>query len=315
MREIQLTKNSGIYDISQISGPATITDSINKAGICTFTTQINSIFIPEEGDAVSVKYDDTSYFVGYIVKIGRADADQDKLTCYDQLWYLKAKDGYVFKNKTASDVAKVLFSTFSLKVGKIEETGYNLGSQTFDDKAGLDIISDCLNLTLRNTKNYFYIKDEAGLATLRNIKSSVSDLVVSASSNIFGFSYERGIDSDTYNQIKLVVDNSTTGKREVYLTKDSSTIKKWGLLQYFEKLDDSVNAAQAKSKADAMLMLKNRVQQTLSVSVLGDKSVRAGNMIYVDLPLAPVKKFLLCTGAAHTLDSVSHTVKADFKLV
>lgn len=186
----------------------------------------------------------------------------------------------------------------------------------FDDKAGLDIISDCINLTLRNTKQYFYIKDDFGQAVLRNVNSSISDLLISPDCTLFNYNYERGIDDETYNQIKLVRDNKDTGKRDVYISKDSGTIGKWGLLQYYEKLDDSVNSEQAKAKADALLSLKNRVQQKLTgVEVLGEKSVRAGNMIYVDIPRTGIKKFLLCTQAVHTFTSASHTVKADFKLV
>jgi len=178
------------------------------------------------------------------------------------------------------------------------------------------MISDCINLTLRSTQKYYYIKDEYGLAVLRNVNSTISDLLVSTGSTIFNYSYERSIDDETYNQIKLVRDNKDTGKREVYISKDNSTIKKWGLLQYYEKLDDSVNAAQAKAKSDALLGLKNKVQQKLTgVEVLGDKSVRAGYMVYVDIPRAGIKKFLLCTKAVHAFTDISHTVKADFKLV
>lgn len=151
---------------------------------------------------------------------------------------------------------------------------------------------------------------------LRNVQSSISNLLVSTGTNIDDYSYERGIDDETYNQIKLVRDNKDTGKREVYISKDSAAIKKWGLLQYYEKLDDSVNPEQAKAKSDALLGLKDRVQQKLTgVEVLGDKSVRAGYMVYVNIPRAGIKKFLLCTKAVHDFTDVSHTVKADFKLV
>ncbi|WP_283606485.1 XkdQ/YqbQ family protein [Faecalispora anaeroviscerum] len=318
MLEAMLTAaNEDTFDISQVVDSIEFTDNINQAGVCTFSILQNDVVTPEEGSAFSVKYGGDPYFKGFVFKNGFSNRDPAKITAYDQLRYLKAKDTYSFKNKTASQAAQQIFSDFGLKAGTIEDTGYNLGNLSpFDDKVVLDMISDCINLTLRSTQKYFYIKDEYGLAVLHNIQSTISDLLVSTSTNIDDFSYERGIDDETYNQIKLVRDNKDTGKREVYISKDSSTIKKWGLLQYYEKLDDSVNAAQAKAKSDALLGLKNKVQQKLTgVEVLGDKSIRAGYMVYVDIPRAGIKKFLLCTKAVHTFTDVSHTVKADFKLV
>lgn len=318
MLEAMLTAEDGnIYDISQVVEAVDFTDNINQAGICTFNILPNDVVTPAEGNAISIKYDNDPYFKGYVFKDSFSNRDPAKITAYDQLRYLKAKDTYSFKNKTASQAARQIFSDFGLKVGTVEDTGYNLGSLSpFDDKVVLDMISDCINLTLRNTKKYFYIKDEFGLAVLRNIESTISSLLVSTGSTISDFSYERSIDDETYNQIKLVRDNKDSGKREVYISKDSSTIRKWGLLQYYEKLDDSVNPEQAKAKSDALLGLKNKVQQKLTgVEVLGDKTVRAGYMVFVEIPRAGIKKYLLCTKAVHSFTDVSHTVKADFKLV
>ena len=87
-------------------------------------------------------------------------------------------------------------------------------------------------------------------------------------------------------------------------------------MQYYEKVDDSVNAAQVKEKCDALLSLKNRVVRTLTnVKILGNKSIRAGNMIFVNLPKHDIKGFLLCTKAEHTYQNAAHTVNADFKLI
>jgi len=316
--EVMLTSESGsIFDISQIVDSVEFTDNINQAGICKFNILQNDVVLPSEGNAVSVKYGNDPYFKGFIFKNSWSNNDPSKITAYDQLRYLKAKDTYSFKNKTASQAARQVFSDFGLKAGTIEDTGYNLGKLSpFDNKVVLDMISDCINLTLRNTKKYFYFKDEFGSAVLRNIESTVSNLLAGTDTTIFNYNYERSIDDETYNQIKLARDNKDTGKREIYISKDSSTIKKWGLLQYYEKLDDSVNAEQAKAKSDALLSLKNKVQQKLtSVEILGDKTIRAGYMIYVNVPRAKIRKYLLCTKAVHTFTDISHTVKADFKLV
>ena len=57
------------------------------------------------------------------------------------------------------------------------------------------------------------------------------------------------------NCVKLIYENKETGKREVYMVKDSAHINEWGLLQYLEKVD---NPANARMQAEAMLTLYNQ---------------------------------------------------------
>ena len=76
------------------------------------------------------------------------------------------------------------------------------------------------------------------------------------------YDYESSIDSDTYNQIKLTYDNSETGKREIYMAKDSSNIEKWGVLQYFDTIDEKTNGA---VKARALLDLYNQKTRSLQI--------------------------------------------------
>lgn len=315
--ELLLADISGnILDVADlVVGEVEFIDNINKAGTLSFSLLRHGAVTLEEGHAVTYRYDGDTWFCGHVVSIEASDIYQIKIKAYDQLHYLQYKDGYAFKGKTASEIARQLMGDFGLKIGTIEDTGYRLPAVSWDDKALQDMIADALSATLRNTNQYFYIKDDAGLAVLRNIKSRVAEIAIDQE-NILGYSYKSGIDDGTYNQVKLARDNKDTGKREIYITKDSNNIKLWGLLQYFEVLDDNTNAAQAREKADKMLQAKNRKKLTLTdVQVFGHKDIRAGACAYVDMPLLQVQKYLLCTKASHTFSASGHTLKADFRLV
>lgn len=302
------------YDITEVVTAVSFDDNINKSGVVNFGV-VKTDVIPMEGDAIRIKYDGITYFSGFVFKVGKTHEAEVKITAYDQLRYLKTNETYVFSNMTASEVVRRICSDYERTVGDIQDTGYRLGSQVFDNKDLLDIIADCISFTLTNTKQLFFIKDNNGLIELKNIATTITDLCIDPESLLYGYNYERSIDNDTFNQIKLVRDNKTTGQREVYITKDSSTIQKWGLLQFYEKVDDDMNSEQIKQKADGMLKLKNRVEQKLSVDVIGEKSIRSGNVIYVDIPDTGIKKFLLCISAKHTFENAGHTVKAEFKVV
>lgn len=308
--------DTDIFDISELCGTIEFTDNINKAGICSFPVLKDAQVRPDVGNRVRIRYDGVTWFKGTIVTAEISHEEQIKVKAFDQLFYLKAEDTYVFRDKTASEIFQQLCADAGLRSGTVEDTKLKLGVKPFDGKKRLDIITDCLQLTVIGTRELYYIKDEGGQAVLRNIRSAISSLLIAPDSLMTGYQYQRSIESESYNQIKLVRDNKQTGVRELYITKDSSNIKAWGgTLQYYEKLDDEVTAEQAKERADSLLYLRNRVKQTLAVDNLGEKGIRAGHMLYTRIPVVGLGKFLLCTCAKHSFSNTAHTVKVDLRLV
>lgn len=316
MQVLLYRSDTDIWDISELVGTIEFTDNINKAGICSFPVLKSPQVRPDVGNRVQVRGEGITWFSGTIVTADISHEKQIKVKAFDQLFYLKAEDTYVFQDKTAAEIFVQLCTDAGLALGTVENTKLLLGTKPFDGKKRLDIITDCLQLTTISTRELFYIKDEGGKAVLRNIRSTISDLLIAPDSLMTGYQYQRSIESESYNQIKLVRDNKQTGVRELYITKDSGNIKAWGgTLQYYEKLDDEMTAEQAKERADSLLYLKNRVKQTLAVDNLGEKSIRAGHMLYTRIPEADLGKFLLCTCARHTFTNAAHTVKIDLRLV
>lgn len=309
-----LQTQDGAYDVSDlISSAVSFEDNINKSGVLSFNI-LKSDILPDEGNKIKYSYDGEDYFSGYVFRDSSSQSEEVAITAYDQLRYLKANETYIFKG-TATKVVARICNDFKLITGELQDTVYNLPSCVFDNKCILDIISDCLSATLTKTNRLFFIKDNCGRIELKNVTTTVSDIVIDPSWLLFAYTFEKSIDDNTYNQIKLSRDNKSTGERELYIAKDSSTIQKWGLLQYTEKVDDNLNPQQIKAMADAYLKLKNKVQKKLSCEVIGDKRIRAGNVICVDIPEHNIRDFLLCTYANHTFDSTGHTVKADFRIV
>ncbi len=86
----------------------------------------------------------------------------------------------------------------------------------------------------------YVLYDDFGKLCLKNLERMKVGLIIDEETGE-NYDYESSIDSDTYNQIKLTYDNSDTGKREVYMAKDSSNIEKWGVLQYFDTIDEKTN--------------------------------------------------------------------------
>ena len=96
------------------------------------------------------------------------------------------------------------------------------------------------------------------------------------------------------------------GKRDVYITQDSSNINKWGILQYFDTLQKGENG---QAKADALLKLYNKKTRNLKITnALGDNRVRAGSMVVINLDLGDVKlkNWMLVEKCKHTYKEGEH---------
>ncbi|MGN1481453.1 XkdQ/YqbQ family protein [Porcipelethomonas sp.] len=263
-----------------------------------------------EGSAVRLKINEEKIFYGFIFSQKR-DKDQIiTITAYDQLRYLNNKDTYVYENKTASEFIKMIAADFSLNTGAIEDTRFVIASRVEDNTSLFDMIENALDMTLQNNKEMFVLYDDFGKLTLKNISSmyvgkSGTYLMIDEETGE-NFEYTSSIDSDTYNKIKLTYDNEDTGKRDVYIAKDSGHINEWGVLQYFDTLSQGENG---QAKADALLKLYNSKTRKLKIkNALGDTRVRAGSMIVVNLDLGDVKlkNFMLVEKAKHTFKLNEH---------
>jgi len=261
-----------------------------------------------EGSSVNLIVDGKTIFFGFVFTKQRDKTNENgliKCTAYDQIRYLKNKDTYVYANKSAGAFIKMVAGDYGLRLGTIEPTGYVIPSRTEENTTLLDMIENALDLELTNQKEMFILYDDAGKLTLKNISSMRVPLLIDAETGE-NYDYTSSIDEQTYNQIKLTYDNEETGKREIYIAKDSSHINQWGILQYFDTLKEGENGA---SKANALLSLYNSKTRKLKIKkAFGDTRVRAGCLIPVSLNLGDIvaNTFMLVEKAVHTFKESEH---------
>ncbi len=261
----------------------------------------------QEGDPCRFSVDGTPVFYGFVFEKSRKGSNPNviKVTVYDQLYYLKNKDTYVYEGKTATEVIKMIAEDFQLNVGTLENTGYVIPSRVEDNQTLFDIIQTALDETLKATGQMFVLYDAAGKLTLKNIGSLKLNMLVD-DETAGDFDYKSSIASQTYDKIKLSFENKDTGKREIYIAQDSSHISQWGVLQYYEKLNSSANA---KAMADALLSLYNTKTRTLKLQdVLGDIRVRGGSLLVTMLGLGDinVSNYLMAEQVKHTFRDGQH---------
>ncbi|MDC9291550.1 XkdQ/YqbQ family protein, partial [Clostridioides difficile] len=295
------------YEPAVIDG---ITWEIERRGTPSkleFTIVMDDILEFCEGNSVRLYYKGIGIFYGYIFQKKRDKENHIKIVAYDQLRYFKNKDTYVYSNKTASELVKMLAKDFNLKYNVIEDTKYKI-SRIEENKTLFDMILTALDDTLREKKEMYVLYDDFGRITLKNVASMKLDTVMN-NDVIEDFDYNSSIDSDTYTKIKLVRDNEETGKRDVYIAQDSTHMRSWGILQMFDTVDKNMSEAEIKQKCDILLKLYNKKTKSLSLkNALGDIRVRAGCLVPVFLNLGDIKlqNYMLVEKVKHTFENNSH---------
>lgn len=305
---IVLEKRTGkSWDIApQVQKATYTTNRTGSPGTLKFTVNASGISFVE-GDTVRLSVDGQVVFLGWVFTKSRDRYAVIDVTCYDQLRYLKASASYCFVGRTAGQIIREIAQDFQLAVGTIDDTGYPIPSLIKEDKSCLDIISAAIQQTLLATGTLYTFFDDAGALSLREAGAMVAQGVVGDGSLLLDYTYKTDIDESTYNSVKLIRPNESTGRADVFQAVDSANIARWGLLQLYQTVDEALNSAQAAAQAQAMLSYYNRRWRTLKVSSLGLPGLRAGQMLMMDVPnLGDISLYALVL-----LEKVTHTFEHD----
>lgn len=303
--ELIIQNGKTIYSPAVTEGVEWSTERIGSPGQLAFKVLEDKEMKITEGNAVRFKYKGNNVFYGFIFT---RKIDQDgviSVTAYDQLRYLKNKDTYVYANKTLTQVVKRIISDFSLKKGELENTKYKIPSRVEDNQTLFDIIANAQDLTMMNRGKMYVLFDDFGKIALKNINKMKVNIVIDIDTGQ-KYNYTSSIDSDTYNKIKLYYDNESTGSREVYIAKSTKNMNEWGVLQYYEKLEDGENG---KVKADTLLNLYNARKKNLSINqAIGDQRVRAGSMVIASMTIDHTKilQYMLVEKCKHEYKDNEH---------
>jgi len=216
---------------------------------------------------------------------------------------------------TATDVLKRIAKDFNLQLGTVVDTQHKIPAMSEDGQKLLDIICKAITLTYVQLGIDYCLYDDYGKLCLRDVSSMQLDLIIGDGSLMTDYQVKTSIDSDTYNRIKLYKDNKETGKRELYMAQDSVNIKRWGVLQYYESVDEDMNEAQIKELLDNLATLKNRETKSLKISAIGDIRVRAGMRVRIRIPEYDVDQALLVDECSHDFDGSDHTMTLDMRVV
>ena len=307
------TPEGKLYEISELISKISYKDVLNDGCGKLEFSYLNDDLIIENGSEIQFKYNSVGILSGRVFKIERDRGKEITVTAYDRLRYCKAKDTFNIKKDTVTTLVTRMCNYFNLPKGAITDTKYVLAPGVADGDPWLDIIYKAISETLVNTGRKYCLRDEFGSVALRDMEDLKLDLVLGDESLCYDYKYGKSIDDDFYNQIKIEVKGNKERESQIIISKDDSSTKKYGLLQYFEKANENSNSSQVKSKANVLLNLYNREAETLSLECLGDTSVRAGSSFYAQISDISLNKRLIVNEITHEFLPV-HTMSMEVSI-
>lgn len=284
---------------------------------------INAIFY--EGARTTLKVDGVGVFLGYVFQRSRGEkASEMSFIAYDQTRYLQNRDTMVFENKSVTDIFSQICKEQVIDYDVVNESIYLLPESVNDNSSFYEMIQSAVDITLQDTAQWFVVYDDFGICKIAEIGSLATNLVIGDASLLSGFTYGASIDSDSYNQIKLVYeykgdDPNAPEQRDIYLVRDENNAAAWGLLQYFETVTGEQNEAQLQERANLLLKAKNRVVKSFEVECMGDWQVRAGRSVFIDIRSLENEgvngKYAVVLSCTHELRHGVHTMRLSLQMI
>lgn len=312
MMEVFCLNNNKTYDITNMVQSAEIKGSKYKTARSLTLSVLNSnrglhkSLDFQEGDTVLFRWKGSELIQGTIFKIGQDKSEVESILVYDLMIYLlRNNESYVFTNKKASEIARTVCSDFGIPIGSIIDTGYVIPSLVCDAKNLYDIIMQALEMTRKQTGVNHYLYAEKGkLYIVRRIEN-IRKWVIENGVNLIDYSYERSIEG-TFTKVKLSAEQNDT---TLIATADNGELqKRFGMLQYFEKVSDTLTQSQLNDRAKELMKQKSEINKSFSLTALGISDIISGTSIYVIEKKLKVSKGYFVDEDTHTFKGKEHTM-------
>lgn len=313
---IQDSQTGAAYNISELLLETRWqTSLLEQPGKLTFSYINDPNILFPEGSIVSFKIDNIGVFFGYVFKRGKTKDEKIVLTAYDQMRYLKNKDTYKTADETASQVFSKICSKFSLRSSVVASSSYKMAPYLHDNKTLYEIIQRGIDETLVNTGIWYVVYDDFGTLKFNDLQALRTSVYIGDNYLLTNYNFESSIDEDTYNQVKIMQNDNDEPK----IVFNAESIARWGVLQYFEKVDEKANAAQISARAEMLLKIKNRATKKLRLSCLGNLNIRAGSGIVLGVSALEQEgivsgNYFIVTSCEHVFKNDLHTMELEVQM-
>lgn len=306
-------------NITSIVGSIQWSDDIETLGQqLTFSTAYNDHrYFPqvsiEPGDTIILK-NKNEIFRGTMVTEDRNGAFERNFTCFDPAFYLnKSKELFQCKKVKADVAIKQLCKQMNVPVGNIVSIPAII-KKIFNSEIS-SIIKEILEIAEKSLGTKYRMEMRQGKLFIEK----QTNLVVKGKFLLGGTEYDlnesifdptrkRSIE-DMKNSIKLV-----NNEKVIATVKNADLITKYGLLQETQDVDDK-EKSKAKNIGANLLKELGKIQEEISLNMIGHDDVRAGRLIDIIEPITDINGRFLIKSCSHSLDKGLHTMSIQLKVI
>lgn len=322
------------WDIAEICEQVQLTWELEgNAGTMNISyVQDNNLNIVE-GDIVSLKVDGVNLFYGWVFKKTISAYDSVKLKVYDIKRYLAYKDVDVTGNETINQLFVRVCKMMNIKHRVVHTSNYMLPGKIHDGESYNNMLQYAIDQTLIGTGLRFCIRPNGDTLELIECSKMLKDVVIGDKSLLTDFEFNTDIEN-TYTAFKVQREVASQGQkkkkqelsetqkillRKTLVAQNAENVKKWGVLQYYDKKDSKWTDVQLARHLELLQAAYGKQTKKLKVEALGHTDCIPGNMIpllITDLQQEKVAQgtYALITGATHTISHNDYTMSLDVEV-
>ena len=272
--ELLAEQDGTVFVPAALDGVTWETHRSGAPGTLTFTVlEEDGAPSLREGARVSLRLDGEGLFCGYVFTRARSAGGRVEVTAYDQLRYLRSRDTMLYEGKTASALLRMLAADFRLTLGDVEETGYAIPIGAEENVPVWDMVENALDETYRATGRRYVLYDNFGKLCLKSAGSLALPLLLDENT-VSAYRCEETIDEGAYSRVRLLYEDGRRGVRQLFSGGDESLQERWGVLQYFEKLQDPTGG---QSLVESILRAHSAPVTSITVTgAIGSPQVHGG---------------------------------------
>jgi hypothetical protein len=300
---------SAIFDTNMLAQPGKLTIALSDSRLVDFS----------HGSAVSLMVDDHRMFNGYVFTITKRP-NSSEVICYDKIRYLGSKDSLVMSSTSIKKVCDQVKESTGIEIS-VTGGETSLGKKVFDNQSYYQMIQWSLDEDLKKSNEMHIVRDEYGDLKVLDVSTLMHPIVIGDGSLLTDWEFSSSIDESTYTTVKLVRDRSKRKKirRSTVVVQDSESVRKWGKLQYFERIDDKTTDSAMRQMAYDLLKLYSAPTQTMSLIAIGHPPLKAGDgagILIGDLDNEGFAKAraAFCSSVRHVITPESHTMELEVAL-
>lgn len=296
---------------------------------CVRDKEINLV----EGDVVSLRVNGVNFFYGWIFKKEMSAYDSVNYKVYDIKRYLAYKDVDVTGNETINEFFERICKMANIPYKVVHTSDYILPGKIQDGESYNTMLQFAIDHTFIATGQRFCVRPNGKVLELIDTTQQLTDIIIGDESLLTDFKYSTDIEN-TYTAFKVqreVASDSEKKKesdknnvqkvllRKTLVAQNAENIKKWGVLQYYEKKDSKWTDVQLAQYLQLLQNAKGKQTKTLKLECLGDIDCIPGNMITVlisDLEEEKVAQgtYCLITSATHTISHNDHEMSLEVEV-